>query len=95
MRSSSVHPFLRLDALTGTRPGACRDLLNFRLLQSTRPEYTSMVAFLAECIVPVDCINPRDYSTSTPPQVAWWLAIIITLAGFALAGALAYLRHRI
>jgi hypothetical protein len=46
-------------------------------------------------LYPIRCINPgTDYSTAPPPSLEFWMAGIIIVIGFALAGMLAVVRRR-
>lgn len=54
-----------------------------------------MLSVLATCIVPIQCINPKtDYSTAPPPALDYWVAALVIVAGFGLAGMLILIRSR-
>ncbi len=54
-----------------------------------------MLTVLADCIVPIQCVNPRtDYSTAPPPTLDYWVAALMIVIGFALAGMLIFVRRR-
>lgn len=54
-----------------------------------------MLTVLADCIVPIQCINPKTaYSTAPPPSLDYWVAALMIVAGFALAGMLILIRSR-
>jgi hypothetical protein len=54
-----------------------------------------VLTVLADCLYPIRCINPRtDYSTAPPPSLEFWMAGLIIVIGFALAGMLAFVRRR-
>lgn len=54
-----------------------------------------MLTVLADCIVPIRCVNPKtDYSTASPPSVDYWIAALIIVFGFAIAGMLVVIRRR-
>ena len=53
-----------------------------------------MLSVLADCIVPLRCINPKAYSTASPPTLDYWVAGLVIVAGFGLAGMLILIRSR-
>jgi hypothetical protein len=54
-----------------------------------------VLTVLADCIVPIQCVNPRaDYSTASPPTLDYWVAALLIVIGFALAGMLIVIRRR-
>jgi hypothetical protein len=55
----------------------------------------AVLTVLADCIVPIQCVNPRaDYSTASPPTLDYWVAALLIVIGFALAGMLIVIRRR-
>ncbi len=55
----------------------------------------AVLTVLADCIVPIQCVNPRtDYSTAPPPTLDYWVAALMIVIGFALAGMLMFVRRR-
>lgn len=55
----------------------------------------AVLTVLTDCLYPIRCINPRtDYSTAPPPSLEFWMAALIIVIGFALAGMLAFVRRR-
>jgi hypothetical protein len=54
-----------------------------------------VLTVLADCIVPIHCINPKtSYSTAAPPTLDYWIAALILVIGFALAWMLILIRGR-
>ena len=54
-----------------------------------------MLTVLADFIVPIQCVNPRtDYSTAPPLTLDYWVAALLIVIGFALAGMLIVVRRR-
>ncbi len=55
----------------------------------------AVLTVLADCIVPIQCVHPRtDYSTAPPPTLDYWVAALMIVIGFALAGMLIFVRRR-
>lgn len=54
-----------------------------------------MLRVLTDCIVPIQCINPKTaYSTAAPATVDYWVAALLIVIGLALAGMLILIRSR-
>jgi len=55
-----------------------------------------MSLLAGECLVPIQCIEPKsEYAITGQPVVDWWLAAIIILGLIILAFALGFLRRRV
>jgi hypothetical protein len=54
-----------------------------------------VLTVLTDCIIPIRCIHPQtDYTTASPPTVDYWVAALIIVFAFALAGMLIVIRQR-